>query len=342
MNSPRPLLSVVVPLFNSAATLPRLLDQLSAIPIEGEVELVLVNDGSRDATEATALRLIETATVPVTFVSLSRNFGEHNAVLAGLRASTGEWVVTMDGAAHEVAIAGEAVTVDGAAVVVDAPYVPGQLQNPPSEVPKLLAVARSEKREVVYSAYDEKKHSWWRNLGSRLTNAFADWSIDKPKGLYLSSFRCLSRFVADEVAKSSNPTPYIDALIFQVTQNVGVVTVRHDPRADGSSGYTLRALLRLWVSMLINASVMPLRVATLLGIAMSLIGFVSFLAVLINHFINREPLGWGSLMAALLLFSGTQLLLLGVVGEYIGRTYLRVSEKPQSVVRLQMTNGREP
>lgn len=110
-----------------------------------------------------------------------------------------------------------------------------------------------------------------------------------------------------------NPYPYIDALIFQVTQNVGVVQVRHDARAAGESGYTLRALLRLWMSMLINSSIMPLRIATLAGIAMSVLEFMLFIAVLINHLLRREPLGWGSLMAGLLIFSGTQLLLLGRV-----------------------------
>ncbi len=268
-----------------------------------------MNDGSRDTTEAVARQLLDSCPVPVTFLSHSRNFGEHNAILTGLRASCGEYIVTMD----------------------------DDLQNPPSEVLKLLQTAQTENREVVYSAYEKKRHPGWRNLGSRLTNLLADWSIDKPHGLYLSSFRCLSRFVADEVAKSSNPTPYIDGLIFQVTQNIGVVTVRHDPRSAGESGYTLRRLLRLWMSMLINASVMPLRVATLIGMISSAVGFVAFIAVLINHFVSREPLGWGSLMSALLVFSGTQLLLLGVVGEYVGRTYLHVSEKPQSIVRSRIS-----
>ncbi|MGZ5025362.1 MAG: glycosyltransferase family 2 protein, partial [Chthoniobacterales bacterium] len=212
MNSTRPAISVVVPLYKSADNLPRLLSELCAVSIEGDLEIVLVNDGSRDATEATALQLMETCGVPVAFISLSRNFGEHNAVLEGLRASTGEFVVTMD----------------------------DDLQNPPSEIAKLLEVARAEHRDVVYSIYEKKQHSRWRNFGSWFTNRLADWSVDKPKGLYLSSFRCLSRFVADEVAKSSNPMPYIDALIFQVTQNVGVVTVRHDVRSSGQSGYTMR------------------------------------------------------------------------------------------------------
>ncbi|MGI8436171.1 MAG: glycosyltransferase family 2 protein [Chthoniobacterales bacterium] len=311
MNAPAPALSIVVPLFNSAETLTRLLEELAALPIPGGHEIVLVNDGSRDATEALALQWIDGCAVPVTFLSHSRNFGEHNAILTGLRASRGDFVVTLD----------------------------DDLQNPPREVLKLLHTAQTEKRDVVYSAYEEKNHPGWRNLGSRLTNLLADWSIDKPRGLYLSSFRCLSRFVADEVAKSSNPTPYIDGLIFQVTQNIGVVTVRHDARSAGESGYTLRGLIRLWMSMLINASVMPLRVATLIGIISSAAGFVAFIAVLINHFVSNEPLGWGSLMSALLVFSGTQLLLLGVVGEYVGRTYLRVSEKPQSVVRSRVLNA---
>ena len=200
-----PALSIVVPLFNSAENLPRLMRELDAISIEGDFEIVLVNDGSRDSTEAIALQLMENCVAPVTFISLSRNFGEHNAVLEGLRASTGDFVVTMD----------------------------DDLQNPPSEIAKLLEVAQVEQRDVVYSIYDKKQHSWWRNFGSWLTNVLADWSVDKPKGLYLSSFRCLSRFVANEIAKSSNPTPYIDALIFQVTQNVGVVNVRHDARNAG-------------------------------------------------------------------------------------------------------------
>jgi undecaprenyl-phosphate 4-deoxy-4-formamido-L-arabinose transferase len=311
MNEHRPALSIVVPLYNSASTLPMLIEGLSTISIPGGTEIVLVNDGSRDATESLALELMQTARVPITLINLSRNFGEHNAVMAGLRATSGDFVITMD----------------------------DDLQNPPSEVPKLFNAARAERRDVVYTVYREKRHARWRNWGSWLTNKFADWSIDKPKGLYLSSFRCLSRFLVAEISKSANPYPYIDALIFQVTQNVGVVEVRHDERPSGESGYTLRALLRLWMSMLINASVMPLRLATLAGIALSITGFLSLVGVLINHYLREEPLGWASLMAALLIFSGTQLLLLGIVGEYIGRIYLRVSEKPQSVVRYAKRSG---
>ena len=309
-----PHLSVVIPLFNAALTLPALYQELSALEIGGGFELVLVNDGSRDETEAIALKLTRESRIPLTFVSLSRNFGEHNAVLAGLRASTGRYVVTMD----------------------------DDLQNPPSEVLKLLAVAESEQRDVVYAIYDRKEHSWWRNLGSRLTNHIADHVVEKPRKLYLSSFRCMTRLVADEVAKSRIPYPYIDGLIFQVTQNAGAVRVRHMEREQGRSGYTLRKLVRLWLSMLVNFSVLPLRLMTLAGIIASALGFLAVVEVVLEHLLGGNPTGWSSLMAAILLLSGTQLLLLGIMGEYVGRIYLGISEKPQSVVRATFTSSGKP
>jgi glycosyltransferase involved in cell wall biosynthesis len=308
MAQPPPHLSIVVPLYNAAATLPALVQELSALTIAGGSELVLVNDGSRDATETLALKLIEENSMPITFLSLSRNFGEHNAVLAGLRASTGDYVVTMD----------------------------DDLQNPPSEILKLLAAAESERRDVVYSSYEQKEHSWWRNLGSALTNFIADYVVEKPKGLYLSSFRCLTRLVADEIGKSRTPYPYIDGLIFQMTQNVGTVRVRHAERNQGESGYTMRKLIRLWISMLVNVSILPLRLMTFAGMITSALGFLAIIEVVLEHLWKKTPTGWSSIMAAMLLLSGTQLLLLGILGEYVGRIYLGVSEKPQSVIRTQI------
>jgi undecaprenyl-phosphate 4-deoxy-4-formamido-L-arabinose transferase len=314
MDESTPHLSIVIPLFNAALTLPALCQELSATEIAGGLELILVNDGSRDETEAIALKLTRESSIPITFLSLSRNFGEHNAVLAGLRASSGRYVVTMD----------------------------DDLQNPPSEVLKLLALAESERRDVVYAIYEHKEHAWWRNLGSALTNFIADYVVDKPKKLYLSSFRCMTRLVADEVAKSRNPYPYIDGLIFQITQNAGVVRVRHVEREQGRSGYTLRKLVRLWMSMLVNFSVLPLRLMTFAGLITSALGFLAVIEVVIEHMLNKTPTGWSSLMAAMLLLSGTQLVLLGILGEYVGRIYLGVSDKPQSVVRTTVRSPDQP
>ncbi len=310
MDESSPHLSIVIPLFNAALTLPALYQELSALKIDGGLELVLVNDGSRDATEEIALGLAQASRIPITFLSLSRNFGEHNAVLAGLRASTGRYVVTMD----------------------------DDLQNPPSEVLKLLSAAEAGKHDVVYAIYERKEHAWWRNFGSKLTNLIADYVVEKPRKLYLSSFRCLTRLVADEVAKSRTPYPYIDGLIFQITQNAGAVPVRHVGREQGRSGYTLRKLVRLWMSMLVNFSVLPLRLMTLAGMITSALGFLAVIEVVLEHLLRKNPTGWGSLMAAILLLSGMQLLLLGIMGEYVGRIYLGISDKPQSVVRSKFTS----
>ena len=161
-----------------------------------------------------------------------------------------------------------------------------------------------------------------------------DWVLDKPKGFYLSSFRCVSAFVAREVASHEGPYPYIDGLILQVTQNIGALEVLHTERAAGRSGYTLRRLLRLWLSTFVNFSVMPLRLATLLGLMMAAAGLLGLGLVFYLWLMNQGPdYGWGSLMGALLVFSGTQLVVLGLIGEYVGRMFLTVNRRPQSVVR---------
>ena len=314
MDEFKPRLSIVVPLYNAAATLPALHEEISALEVPGGHELILVNDGSRDETEAVALKLTRESRLPTRFLSLSRNFGEHNAVLAGMRAVSGRYVVTMD----------------------------DDLQNPPAEALKLLAVAEAEQRDVVFGIYERKEHAWWRNAGSWLTNRIADFVVDKPRKLYLCSFRCLSRFVVDEITKSRTPYPYVDGLIFQVTQNVGTVRVRHVERAQGSSGYNFRKLVRLWISMLVNVSVLPLRLMTLAGMITSALGFLAVIEVVLEHVLHKTPTGWSSIMAAILVLSGAQLLLLGILGEYVGRIYLGISEKPQSVVREEVRSDSIP
>ncbi len=301
-----PALSFVIPLYYSADTLVSLVKQIEVLAIEGGHELVLVNDGSRDATAGICRELLRDARIPMIFVNHARNFGEHNAVLTGYRHARGAYVVNLDD--------------DG--------------QNPPAEAVKLWQQAKREGLDVVYGHYSHKEHSGFRNFGSWLTNRMTDWVLDKPKGFYLSSFRCVSAFVAREVAAHEGPYPYIDGLILQVTQNIGAVEVQHVERTAGQSGYTLRRLLRLWLSTFVNFSVMPLRLATLLGLVMAAAGLLGLLFIFYLRYINKGPdYGWGSLMGALLVFSGTQLVVLGLIGEYIGRMFLTVNRRPQSVVR---------
>lgn len=312
MPAPAPALSFVIPLYYSAETIGPLLREIDALAVPGGHELVLVNDGSRDATAEVCREFMRTARIPVTFVSHARNFGEHNAVLTGYRHARGAYVVNLDD--------------DG--------------QNPPAEAVRLWQHAVAGGHDVVYGHYATKEHALWRNAGSWLTNRLTDWVLDKPRGFYLSSFRCVSAFVAAEVARYTGPFPYIDGLILQVTQNIGSLKVRHAERAAGRSGYTLRRLLRLWVSTFVNFSVMPLRLATLLGLLMAVAGLGGLGIVFYMRLINRGPeYGWGMLMGALLVFSGTQLVMLGLIGEYLGRTFLTVNNRPQSVVRAVERGG---
>lgn len=307
MNPAEPALSFVIPLYNSAETITPLVREIESIPIEGGHEIVLVNDGSRDTTAAVCAELVRAARVPITYVEHARNFGEHNAVLSGWRLARGAYVVNLDD--------------DG--------------QNPPVEAVRLWRHATANNLDVVFGHYATKRHSTWRNLGSWFTNRVTDLALDKPAGFYLSSFRCVAALITKEVASHRGPFPYIDGLILQITQRIGSLEVKHAERKAGQSGYTVRRLVQLWLSAWVNFSVLPLRLATLLGLIMALGGLVGFGVVVWLRLTHQGPaFGWGSLMAALLVFSGTQLVILGLIGEYIGRMFITINQRPQSLVRM--------
>ena len=308
-----PALSVVVPVYNGAATIGELVNALRALDIRGGLEIVLVVDGSPDNSLDVCKKLAGEPGAPIVVLSLSRNYGEHNAVMAGLARARGSYAITMD----------------------------DDLQNPPGEVKRLFEYARDGGYDAVYTYYEEKKHAAWRNLGSRFTNWCADHLIDKPKGLYLSSFRCLSAFVREQItAGYEGPFPYVDGLVFQVTQNVSRLQVEHLPRAEGRSNYTIARLFRLWLSMFSNFSVIPLRFATLFGIAFGALGALAAVIVVAEAISdNKPPQGWASLMVAVLLLAGVQLIVVGLIGEYLGRMFLAVNRKPQYLVREVFTRG---
>ncbi|WP_245704574.1 glycosyltransferase family 2 protein [Belnapia rosea] len=299
-------LSVVVPVYRGAATVGRLVEALSALRPEGGLEVVLVNDGSPDNSGEVCRALAATATIPLTYIEHARNFGEHNAVMTGLRHARGAYVITMD----------------------------DDLQNPPEEVLKLYDHARLGGWDVVYTRYAEKKHEGWRNLGSRFANRVADMLLDKPRGLYLSSFRCMSALVVAEIARYRGPYPYVDGLIMQVTQRIDSIEVMHLARAEGRSNYTLKRLVLLWMNLATNFSILPLRLAILAGVAMGLLGLLGAVAVVIEALVGSgTPSGWASSMTTTLLLAGVQFLILGVLGEYVGRAFLSANGKPQGVVR---------
>ncbi|MFN7000162.1 MAG: glycosyltransferase family 2 protein [Elioraea tepidiphila] len=304
-------LSIVIPVYRGAATIGTLVEALSALKPEGGIEIVLVNDGSPDNSGEVCRQLVAKATVPITYIEHARNFGEHNAVMTGLRHARGRYVITMD----------------------------DDLQNPPEEVVRLYDHARSGNWDVVYTRYAVKEHEGWRNLGSRFANWVADQLLDKPKGLYLSSFRCMSAFAVSQVTRYSGPYPYVDGLLMQVTQRLDSIEVKHLKRAEGRSNYTLKRLVLLWLNLATSFSVLPLRLAIAAGALMGLLGFLGALYVIGVGLTGQTPSGWASLMTVMLLIAGVQFTILGVLGEYVGRAFLSANGKPQGIVRDVQRGG---
>jgi len=300
-------LSIVIPVYRGASTIARLVATLEAELLGKagrELEIVLVNDGSPDDSAAVCRELASTRP-HLRFVDLARNFGEHNAVMAGLNHCSGD-----------------------AAVILDDDF-----QNPPSEVEKLVAAIEAG-HDVAWSRYEQKRHHWFRNLGSRFNDRMATLMLGKPRDLYLSSFKALSRFTIDEVIRYTGPYPYLDGLILRVTRNYTTVLCQHDARQEGKSGYTLRKLVALWLNMFTTFSVLPLRIASLVGFVVAVLGCVLALFFLWEriHYPDLQR-GWASLMVGMLVLAGIQLMVLGLIGEYLGRLYLQDSGRPQFVVR---------
>lgn len=298
-------LSVVIPVYRGAQTIGRLVHRLlGCLSEQYQLEIVLVNDGSPDNSAAVCRQLAQQLPA-VRFVNLSRNFGEHNAVMAGLNHASGDYLVIMD----------------------------DDFQNPPEEVIKLVAEAQRG-YDVVFAQYEVKRHSPLRNLGSRFNNRVASLLLDKPVDLYLASFKVINRFVAQELIKYDGPYPYVDGLILRMTRNYSRVPVAHDPRQEGRSGYTLRKLVGLWLNMFTNFSVLPLRLASLAGFVCAAIGMLIACVFIVEKLRYPDlPTGWTSVIVSLFIIGGVQLFALGMIGEYLGRLFLKQNGRPQFVVR---------
>jgi undecaprenyl-phosphate 4-deoxy-4-formamido-L-arabinose transferase len=307
--------SIVIPVYNGARSIGPLVDRLVDILGTNALQIVLVNDGSPDNSDEVCRSLYARFPETVTYVKLAKNFGEHNAVMAGLQHARGDYVVIMD----------------------------DDFQNPPEEVIRLIEHAYAYNYDVVYTYFARKRHHWFRNLASRLNHHVANWMLDKPRDLYLSSFKCLSRFTVNEILKYPGPFPYIDGLALRCTRNIGKLEVRHEPRREGQSNYTFRKLVRLWLSMFVNFSVMPLRMSTLMGLAFSAVGLGLGVWTFVEKMVSPNvPVGWSSVIVALVLFSGVQLVMLGLMGEYLGRLFLSSNQTPQYVVREVLDSENEP
>lgn len=296
-------LSVVVPVYNSERTIGPLVERLRECLRGYAYELVLVNDGSTDGSEAVCQQIAD-ACDTVIFVALRRNFGEFNAVLCGLNHARGQYVAIID----------------------------DDFQNPPETILTLLETARSGQYDVVYGRYAQKQHHWFRNWGSRLVNTLTTYSLGKPRDLYLSSFKLIRREVVDEIIRYKGPYPYIDGLIFRVTRNVGSVVVPHQARAEGRSNYTIRKLIGLFLNVLIGYSLWPIRVFTVFGAILFGLGLLAGIGGLLGWFLDGFTVqGWSVVLWAVITTLGLHLLCLGVLGEYLGKLFMAQSGLPAYV-----------
>lgn len=300
-------LSVVIPVYNAEKTVANLCRELISLLLPlYRLDIVLVNDCSPDKSADACRAIHEEFPDIITCIRLSRNFSEHNAVMAGLHYAKGEYVAIMD----------------------------DDFQNPPDEVPKL--VAEIEKGfDVVYCHYSEKNDSIFRNFGSYLNGSMARVVLSKPSNLYLSSFKVINRFLRDEIIKYSGPHPYLDAIILRTTRNISSILVRHDERRTGRSGYDFKKLVSLWGNMVVSCSLIPLRIIGITGLFLTLLGLYSvFIAMYrdLNPLLS-DPSDLEKLTSVTMFFRGFQLVATSIVGEYVGRIYMNLNSEPQFIIR---------
>ena len=303
------LVSFVIPCYRSAEMLPGVVGEIQTT-MESlkayEYEVVLVNDCSPDNTFDVIRRLCQ-ENAQITGINLAKNFGQHSALMAGFHHVKGDIVVCLDD--------------DG--------------QTPAGEVGKLLAgIERGA--DVVYAKYSQKHHSSFRNWGSRVNERMTRMMLGKPKDLYLSSYFAARRFVIEEVKRYENAYPYVIGLVLRSTKNIINVEVTHRDRQAGESGYTLGKLLALWFNGFTAFSVKPLRIATVSGMCFAILGFLYGIYTIIKKiFINPPGLvtGFSALMAMLVFMGGMLMLMMGLVGEYMGRMYISMNNSPQFVIR---------
>ncbi|MDE7417276.1 MAG: glycosyltransferase family 2 protein [Lachnospiraceae bacterium] len=308
-------ISFVIPCYQSARTIERVVaeiqDTMASIP-KYVYDIFLVNDCSPDDTYE-VIKALCAKYNNITGISLARNFGQHAALMAGLRRSDGDIVVCLDD--------------DG--------------QTPANEVGKLLEGIENGS-DVVYASYENKQHSAFRNFGTWMNDIMTRMMLGKPKELHLTSYFAAKRFVVDSMLQYENSYPYIIGLVLRATRNISNVPVKHRSREVGTSGYTMKKLLGLWFNGFTAFSILPLRIATITGVAFAGAGFIYGIYTIVKKFVNPEvPLGFSSLMAAVVFIGGMLMIMLGLIGEYIGRIYISINNSPQYVVKEEVGEQRE-
>ena len=305
MNFNEKLISIIIPTYRGSNTLTKLIEELIKTFSDHKIEIVIINDCSPDNTHIDSKNILSKHPDKITYLKLSKNFGEHNAVMAGLGYCEGDLAIIMD----------------------------DDFQNAPSEALKLAEYSLKNDFDVVFTKYEVKKDSFIRNVMSKIANVSAQLILKKPNEIYFSSFKSIKRNIVDEIIKYEGPFPYIDGLILSVTQNIGSHKVEHAERKEGKSSYNLFKLAKHYGNLVTNFSTMPIHLFSIFGFIITLISLLFIISIIIEYYINPNvPLGYSTLAAVIFFFSGIQILFLGLIGEYVGKVLKNVNKENQYVV----------
>lgn len=300
------LISIVIPCYNSEKTIGTVVEQINHVFMSLEkfsFEIILINDNSKDNTFEEMKKVYKKYS-NILCINLSRNFGQQNAIMAGLKYAEGDLIIGMD----------------------------DDLQTPPSQIPILINKIQ-EGYDIVYGKYPQKKQTVFRNLGSKFNNFTVRMLIGKPKNLVACSFWIARKYIIKEIIKYENYNAHIQGLFLRTTKNICNVTIEHHERKYGKSNYTIKKLLKLWSGFL-NFTLFPLRLVMGIGFITFIIGILSAITIIIRKILYPYTLaGWTSLMVVLLISVGIILLSLGIVGEYVGRILMCINENPQYVIK---------
>lgn len=302
--------SFVIPCYGSEHTIENVTEQIKAVMStkkEYDYEIILVNDCSPDNVWNVITRLCH-EDGHIRAVRLAKNFGQHSALMAGYTFVTGDYVATLDD--------------DG--------------QTPAEEVFKLIDKVK-EGYDVAYGYYAERKDNIFRKFGTLMNNKMLETMIEKPKDIHLTSYFVAKRYIMEEITKYQNPYPYIWGLVLRTTRNIANVEINHKERKEGKSGYTFAKLINLWMNGFTAFSVKPLRMATGVGVFTSVIGVAFIIFTIVKKLLNPDLVpGYSSLMAVLLFIGGMLMVMLGLIGEYVGRIYICINASPQFVIGEQL------
>lgn len=304
------LLSFVIPCYRSELTIEKVIDEIKDTVVQREgydYEIVCVNDCSPDNVYSVLKRLAADDR-KIKIINFARNMGKHAALMAAFANVKGEYIFSVD----------------------------DDFQCPVYEMWKLLEPLENDEADFATAKYAEKKESAFKKLGSRLNLLMSAVLLEKPMSLRFENFACFKRFVVNEIVKYDKPYPYVEGLIYRTTHNVTTVPMEERERADDKkSGFTFGRSLSLWVNGLTAFSVKPLRISTFIGVISAIAGFVYGLIITVRKLINPDSIsaGYASIAALILFIGGLIMMILGLIGEYVGRIYICLNNSPQYIIK---------